>query len=76
MVAFNRRHFWRTSLSASAAKPGQVDHAGTILSIPPYPFLEGESINSPIRAPYAQISVGDGTAGLVNEFTAYSWPNF
>jgi len=35
MVAFNRRHFWRTDLSASAAKREQVDHGGVILVDPP-----------------------------------------
>jgi hypothetical protein len=35
IVAFNKRHFWRTTFSASAPAPtATVDHAGVILSIP------------------------------------------
>src|SRR5260370_7256192 len=33
IVAFNRRHFWRTTFSASAPT-STVDHAGVILPIP------------------------------------------
>jgi hypothetical protein len=36
MVAFNRRHFWRTNCSASTAN---VDHAAAIVSIPNRPVL-------------------------------------
>ena len=34
-----RRHFWRTSFSASCVvRTPDVDHAATLLSIPPDPF--------------------------------------
>src|SRR5258708_24845425 len=36
IVAFNRRHFWRTTFSAPAPT-APVDHAGVILSIPREP---------------------------------------
>jgi hypothetical protein len=48
MVAFNRRHFWRTNLSAFTAN---VDHAERILSIPQLHFFEFKSIDLPIRGP-------------------------
>src|SRR5208282_4252503 len=51
IVAFNRRHFWRTTFSAPAPT-ATVDHDGVILSIPCEP-LGGDSIDSASPRPLA-----------------------
>ena len=48
MVAFSRRHFWRTNFSASTEN---VDHVGAILSIPTPPAFESKSIDLSMGGP-------------------------
>src|SRR5450631_1876556 len=60
IVAFNRRHFWRTTFSAPAPT-SRVDHVGVILSIPCEPFrrrfdrLDHPQALSQVGATYEQI---------------------
>ena len=52
IVAFKRRHFWRTTFSASAPT-STVDHVSAILSIPFASYFDADSIDSPIPRPLA-----------------------